>query len=343
MKKIRIALVGTDSLRGKEIKSVLEQKRFPLASIEFYDPDVKEEYSKLTEFDGEPKVIHHLDERYLEGLDLVFLAAKPVVNAQVARKTKDFHCKLIDINETFNENPRVPLVVAGINDHLLTDEINLVANPHPVTIFLAHILARLSQKNKINKVVSFVLQPASAYDESGMDELADQSISLLSFEKPHQKVFPSQWAFNLISCVEEVDHFGFSPLERRIVKELKRVTSNPQLPIFISLIQAPVFHTYSIMSYFEVAKEMEVEEIEKIFIESPYFQVEKPRPSRPVSAITVAGKDEIFIGQVKREPEFPRHFWLWIVADNLTRGSALNAYELALKWFGGSIDHGNRE
>ncbi|OQX55892.1 MAG: hypothetical protein B5M54_00270 [Candidatus Aminicenantes bacterium 4484_214] len=343
MKKIRIALVGTDSLRGKEIKSVLEQKRFPLTSIEFYDPDVKEEYSKLTDFAGEPKVIHHLDERYLEGLDLVFLAAKPAVNARVARKVKEFTSKLIDINETFNDNPRVPLIVAGINDHLLTDEINLVANPHPVTIFLAHILTLVSQGNSINKVVSFILQPASAYDESGMNELANQSISLLNFETTRQKTFPSQWAFNLISCLEEVDHFGFSPLERRIVQELKRVTDNPQLPLFISLIQAPVFHTYSIMSYFEVTKEMEIEEIERIFKESPYFQVEKPKPSQPVSAITVAGKDEIFIGQVKKEPEYPQHFWLWIVADNLTRGSALNAYEVALKWFGGSTTHGTKE
>jgi aspartate-semialdehyde dehydrogenase len=335
MKKLRIALVGTDSLRGKEIKNVLEQKHFPISVIEFYDPKVKEEYSKLTEFAGEPKVIHHLDEKYLEGLDLVFLAAAREVNARVARRTKELKCRLLDVNETFNDNPRVPLIVAGINDHLLSGDVSLVANPHPVTIFLAHVLHLLSAKNKIKKVVGFVLQPASAYDESGMDELANQSISLLSFETPTRKVFPTQVAFNLISCFEEVDNFGFSPVERRIIQEVKRVLNNPRLPLFVSLIQAPVFHTYSIMIYFECDREMEIGEIEQIFINSPYFKVAKPEPSQPVSAITVAGKDEIFIGQIKKEPEFPNHFWLWTVADNLTRGSALNAYEVALKWFGG--------
>ena len=333
MKKLRVALIGTDSLRGKEIKSVLEQKHFPLAVMEFYDPEVKEEYSKLTEFAGEPKVIHHLEEKYLEGLDLVFLAAAREVNARVARRTKDLKCRLLDVNETFNDNPRVPLIVAGINDHLLGEEITLVANPHPVTIFLAHVLHLLSARNKIKKAVCFVLQPASAYDESGMDELAHQSISLLSFETPTRKVFPTQVAFNLISCFEEVDNFGFSPVERRIIKEVKRVLDQPRLPLFVSLVQAPVFHTYSLMTYLECEREMEIGEIEQIFIKSPYFKVVKPEPSQPVSAITVAGQDEIFIGQIKKEPEFPRHFWLWMVADNLTRGSALNAYEVALKWF----------
>ncbi|MFW6159814.1 MAG: hypothetical protein ACOC57_01565, partial [Acidobacteriota bacterium] len=181
VKLFRLALVGIDSLRGKEIKSVFEQKRFPLASMEFYNPDVGEEFSKLTEFRDEPKVVHHLDEKYLEGLDLVYLATDKDISKKLGQLARKGKFRAIDLSEAFNHDPSVPLIVGGINDNELKGtRTNLVANPHPATIFLSHLIKVILKENRIKQIVSFVLQPASAFDESGIEELADQSVATLS-------------------------------------------------------------------------------------------------------------------------------------------------------------------
>src|SRR4030043_2009933 len=118
-KKFRVGLIGTDSLRGKEMKNILSAKKFPLSHIEFFDTDVQEEYGKLTEFQGEPCVIHHPSAAALEGLDLVFLAADretSLVFGGLAAKKK---YRAIDLAGAFSDKANIPLVVAGVNDSVL--------------------------------------------------------------------------------------------------------------------------------------------------------------------------------------------------------------------------------
>lgn len=330
-KKIRIALVGTDSLRGKEIKNVFSQKSFPLKDIDFFDPDVEEEYSKLTEFRGEPKVIHHLEKESLSGADLVILAAEKKVNRQFGELARQEKIRVIDLSETFNREERVPVVVAGVNDELvLKKNPFLIANPHPVTIILCHLFQTLAERFSLAKAISVVLQPVSAFEESGIEELADQSFSFLNSSSFSKKVFKEQIAFNVLSHTEQVDNAGFTPVERQIIREIRRVLNGREFPLSLSVVQVPVFHTYSIMSYLELRKGTDIQGLKNAFASSSFFKISHPSLSSPVS---VAGKDEIFIGQIKKEKSVPHSFWVWTVADNLTRGSALNAFEIAKKIF----------
>ncbi len=114
-----MALIGTDSLKGKEIKRVLKKNISPIQSLEFFDPEVKEEYSKLTEFKGEPRVILPLNEEALNHLDLVFLAADKKINKKYGVLVSNKRFKAIDLSETFNMNTQIPVIVAGINDHII--------------------------------------------------------------------------------------------------------------------------------------------------------------------------------------------------------------------------------
>ncbi|UCC39127.1 MAG: hypothetical protein JSV96_15175 [Candidatus Aminicenantes bacterium] len=329
-KKLKLALVGTDSMRGNEIKNVFGREKFPLKDIDFFDPDVKEEYSKLTNFREEPRVIHHVDEDSLLSADLVFLAAAKEVNRKfgiLAHRKKRFQA--IDLSETFNTEENVPLVVAGVNDEIISKEKpSLIANPHPVTVVLSHLFHIILRKFGILKAISFVLQPASAYDEPGIKELANQSFSLLSSSSMPKKVFKDQIAFNVLSHTEPPDKRGFYSLEKQITSEVQRVLDKPDFPFFLSLVQAPVFHTYSIMTYIELKKKPGISGLKNLFKESTFFKLSPSSVSSPAS---VAGKDEIFVGQIKREESLPNSFWIWTVADNLTRGSALNAFEIARK------------
>jgi aspartate-semialdehyde dehydrogenase len=328
---LRCALVGTDTLRGKELKGVLEEKRFPAQVMEFYDTDVEEEFSKLTEFRGEPKVIHPLDKSLLDGLDIVFLAADPKLNRELGRLAREGRFKAVDVAESFGGDASVPVVVVGVNDER-TRRLNprLAANPHPVTVILCHVFDALRGPYGLAKALAFVLEPASAYGDAGISELARQSIAMLSGAVPDEKsLFAERIAFNLLCRTEKSLPGGFSAVERRIVAEVGRVLDAPAFPLSVSLVLAPVFHTYAVMIYLELEKEASAADLVGALKKRPVFAFEEPDAVCSVSAASVAGTEGISIGSVKREEAFPRAFWLWAVADNLTRGSALNALGIA--------------
>jgi len=330
--KIRLALVGTDTLRGKEMKDVLDSNRLFFDSIDFFDPDVKEEYSKLTEFRGVPKVVHHIEKDSLVDTDLVFLAADQQTNREYGDLARSQGFQVIDLSETFNAEEETPVVVAGINDRaILREKPGIVANPHPVTIILSHVLDAVHRKFKLEKAVTFVLQPVSAFEESGIEELASQSFAILNSSALIKKVFKAQIAFNLLSHTEPLDEDGFDTVETQVMVEVGKVLGVEDLPLTLSIIQAPVFHTYSIMVYFELTRGAGLQAIKDLFKRSSYFKLTTPTLSSPASSVSVAGKDKIHIGQIKKVNTLPNSFWLWAVADNLTRGSALNAFEIAEK------------
>jgi aspartate-semialdehyde dehydrogenase len=323
-KKLSLALIGSETLRGREIKSVLRVKRFPLRSLEFYDPDVEEEYSKLTQFGDEPKVVHHLDRKSLEGLDLVFLAADAETNMKVGESAADTNYRALDLAETFNDREDVPLVVAGVNDASIRGrKVPLIANPNPVTIILARLLHALVVSFGVLKAVAFVLEPASAFEEAGIQELADQSFALLNSSSIPKKVFREQVAFNLLSRAENPAR------EARILSECRRVLAPADFPMSLSVVLAPVFHTYSVMLYVELPDSLAIADLEASFRGSDMIKLAPAGRGGRISAASVAGKDKIFVGQVKKAESIPGGFWVWAVADNLTVGSALNAYEIA--------------
>lgn len=329
-KEFRLAVVGTDSLRGKEIKHVLSKKGLFFQKIDFFDPDVEEEYSKLTEFQGEPRVIMPLDDEALNHVDLVFLASDKKANTKYGKLASKHSFSAIDLSEIFNQDTKIPIVVSGINDRkILSQKPPLIANPHPVSIILSHLIQVIQTEFGVKKTLSCVLQPASAFEESGMEELANQSLDIMNGASVTKKVFKTQAAFNLLSQIDKTDDCGFSSKERQISREIQRILEIEELFLSLSMVQAPVFHTYSIMSYLELKKKADVPAMSDLFKQSANFKFLPPSASCPVSSVTVAGEDKIHIGQIKKEDSIPNAFWIWTVADNLTFGSALNAFDVA--------------
>jgi aspartate-semialdehyde dehydrogenase len=328
--KPRFGLIGTESLRGKELKGLLDRSKLPLRSMDLFDPDVAEEYSKLTDFRGEPKVVHHPDRKLLEGLDIVFLAADPATNREYGRLAAELDYRAIDLVETFNADPKIPLAVAGINDgSAAVRGASLVAVPNPAAVFLARLLHPLRGTFGVAKAVAFVLRPASAFDNAGIKELVDQSCALLAGSAVTRKVFRDQAAFNVLSRMEKPGADGFSGPERQVAGEVRRVLGAPAFPFTLSIVQAPVFHTYGLMVYAELGKGAVLGAVEALFKGDPAFKSAGRASAGAVAASNVAGKAEMVLGEIKAEPSIPGGFWFWLVADNLTAGSALNALGVA--------------
>ncbi|MDD8025521.1 MAG: Asd/ArgC dimerization domain-containing protein [Acidobacteriota bacterium] len=332
--KLKLALVGGEMLRGRELKDALGRSSWEGLDLEFFDDDVREEYSKLTDFRDEARVVKALKGEDLEGRDLVFNADPGA--APVLRKLAKAHkFRLFDLSEAFNDDPAVPLVVAGINDEVLDRrKVKLLANPNPASIILSHLFHVLEPAFGLAKAVTFVMQPVSAFDDPGIQELASQSAALLSGADPEKKVFREQIAFNLLSHTEKPDPDGSCTIELQAAAEVKRILGRPDLPLSLSVIQAPVFHAYTLAVYLELLRDADLDGLEAVFADQPVFRMTKYREGCSASPLTVAGKDEIFVGRLKREPSVPRAFWVWLVADNLTRGSALNAVETARRLLG---------
>lgn len=334
-RKPRLALVGSDSLKGKEILSIFAAKKFPVAAFELYDPDVEEEYSKLSQFRGEAKVVHALTPEALVGLDLVFLAADEKTGLRYGRLAAEKGYHALDLGETFNADPKVPLVVAGVNDSTIRkDKPALIANPHPATIILAHLLSALGAGFGVTKALSVALEPVSAYAEEGIQELAEQSYALLGGSALSKKVFPDQIAFNLLARTVKPERNGFSPLENRVMAEIRRVLAPSAPPFSLSIVLAPVFHTYSVMTHFELGRDASAADVEACLRSNDMFRPAAAGETSAVSPAAVAGKDRIHLGPVKKDPAIAKGFWIWAVADNLTVGSGLNAYGIVRALFG---------
>jgi len=220
--------------------------------------------------------------------------------------------------------------VAGINDPIISKENpRLVANPHPATIVLSHLFHALIPELGLKKAIAMILQPASAFGEPGIGELANQSLDLMNGAALSKKLFKAQVAFNLLSQIEKTDECGFSLKEKQVKQEVSRVFNMKKFPLSLSIVQAPVFHTYSILSYLELDKKADIPHLENIFKQSSSFEFLPPSTACPVSSVTVSGKNKIHISQIKQEKSFPNSYWVWTVVDNLTMGSALNAIEIA--------------
>jgi len=299
-------------------------------SMDFFDPEVEEEYSKLTEFQGEPRVISPLNEESLKHKDLVFFAADKKINKRYGTLVSTLGFRAIDLSEAFNTNTKIPVVVAGINDFIIRKENpKLIANPHSVTIVLSHLFAVLLSEFGVNKAIATILQPASALGEPGIGELANQSLDIMNGAAISKKVFKAQVAFNLLSQIGKTDNSGFALKEKQVKQEICRVLDNKSFPLSLSFVQAPVFHTYSILTYFELDKKTDIRHLENLFEQSSYFKFLPPSTACPVSSVSVAGKEQIYVSQIKKEKSFPNSFWIWTAADNLTMGTALNAIEIA--------------
>jgi len=335
-RKPRLALVGPDSLQGKEILSVLAAKKFAVASFELFDPEVEDEYSKLGQFRGEAKVVHGLSPAALEGLDLVFLAADEKTNRRYGLLAAEKEYIALDLLGTFNADPKVPLVVAGVNEAALgAAPPPLIANPHPATIVLSHLLAGLRSGFGLASAVAVVLEPVSAYAEEGIQELAEQSYALLGSSAMSKKVFPYQVAFNLLPRTGKPEKNGSSPLENRVAGEIGRVLGPGPVPLSLAIVLAPVFHGYSFLVHAVLERDAAAADVEAGLKRIDAFRFAPAGETGPVSPVTVAGKDRIHLGPVRKDPAAARGVWLWAAADNLTVGSGLNAYGIARALFPG--------
>jgi aspartate-semialdehyde dehydrogenase len=320
---LRVAIVGASTLKGREIQSVLRDRRFPIKKLVLLDSD--EDLGRLSEFEGEPVVSLAINDSSLEFLDVAFFAS----NAEQARAHAHLAARnkflLVDLSHAFSEDASVPVFLES-QPADIASTLGLVASPHPAAITVATILQRLSQGFSVGNIVVSIFEPASERGNNAVEELRQQTINIFSFQQIPKTVFDSQLAFNLLSQLGEDAKEPLISSERVIANHVRALLSSGSPLPSIALIQAPVFHSHAFSFFVETDVKVPVADLEKC-LESDAISV-SATDNEPPSPVQMAGNDGIQIGGMRRDSLNPRGIWFWAASDNL-RLAALNAVAAA--------------
>jgi aspartate-semialdehyde dehydrogenase len=324
----RVAIVGAATLKGKELKEVLEDRNFPAADIRLLDDN--ESLGQLDSVQDEMSFVHPVTRDQFDNVDFAFFASEENFTRQNWKLARQAGSAIVDLSYAMENDTAVPVTAPWIQRELgqytpLNLDSNSIVIAHPASITLALLLLRARKAGTINRVVATLFEPVSEQGRRGMDELHEQTVNLLSFQQMPTGVFDSQVAFNMIGLYGPAAQQSLESSERRIVNHLRRlIDSHVPMPS-LALVQAPVFHAHTFSIYIELEKSISAGDFARA-LAGEHVQIARSPEDQP-SNINVAGKDEILVS-VRRDPAHENGFWLWAAVDNL-RLAALTAVDCA--------------
>lgn len=313
----RLGIVNPLTLVGNEVASILRDRAFPFAKIVLLDSIGKA--GAIAEVNEEAAIVTAISDDELEDLDLVFFCGPAEGNREWLARQVDDKFIAIDLSQP-TSSVDGKLALAGVNLEDLGEGDDMLVSPHPVAIPIALILHQIETVTKIESCTATVVQPASVFEQEGVEELAQQTISVLNISKVPQTVFDRQLAFNLYPAVEHSEEF--------IVSQIRSLT-DPRAEVALLITQGTIFHGHTFSLFVKTRDEVDTEHLVIALKANPALAF--PEGDQQFGTIDAAGKDEVLIADVRRDPTIRRGFWVWAVCDNLRRSSALNAVLVAEK------------
>ena len=314
----RIGIVNPTTLVGNEIKTILRDRSFPYERLVLLD-STGESAGALTDIGDEPAVVTPVTEHELSDLDLVFFCGPPAGNSAWIERAADAGLVVIDLSQPTTIEGVKP-VVAGINLEELTAEDKVVVSPHPVAIPIVLILRQIASAIPIASCIATVVQPASQFEQAGVEELARQTISVLNIQSVPKEVFDRQLAFNLYPASERLEEF--------VVGQVRELV-DPRTELALLITQGTVFHGHTFSLFIRAKKAVATDAVVDALKKSAVMAF--PEGDQAFGTIDAAGRDEILIADVRADPSIEGGVWVWAVCDNLRRSSALNAVLVAEK------------
>lgn len=312
----RLGIVNPLTLVGNEVKTILRDRSFPFAKVVLLDSTGKEA-GALTEIDDEPAVITPISDDELEDLDLVFFCGPAEANREWIARYEEDRFVAIDLSQP-SAAEEGKLAVAGINLDDIDGSDRLLVSPHPVAIPIALILHQIGQLARVDQCIATVVQPASEFEQAGVEELAKQTFGVLNIQGVPKDVFDRQLAFNLYPAA--------AGNEETIAAQIRALT-NAQTALLIT--QGTIFHGHTLSLFIETGEELDAAKILETLGRNPAIAL--PEGDEAFGTVDAAGRDEVLIAEVRPDSAVRGGFWVWAACDNLRRGSALNAVLVAEK------------
>ena len=325
-----VAVVGATGAVGEEMVKTLEQREFPVEKLRLFASERSE--GKILEFGDDEIRVESLNEKSFEGIDIALLSAgaeRSKIWAPVAARSG---CVVVDNSSQWRMDPEIPLVVPEVNPHDLKWHKGIIANPNCSTIQMVVVLKPIHDAARIKRVVVTTFQAVSGTGRRAMDELLQQTTDLLNFKEIKCNVYPYQIAFNVLPHIDKFLENGYTKEEMKMVNETKKILGDNSVRLTATTVRVPVFRCHSESLNIETEKKLTANEVRAILSRAPGVVIyDAPEKNIYPVPINVAGEDETYVGRIREDESLENCINMWIVADNLRKGAALNAVQIAEK------------
>jgi aspartate-semialdehyde dehydrogenase len=327
-----VVIVGATGAVGQEFLKVLEQREFPVKSLKLCASAKSK--GKTMKYRGETLKVEELKADSFKGQEIGLFSAGGSVSKEFAWAAAKAGCVVVDNTSAWRMDPRVPLVVPEVNPKAIGGHQGVIANPNCSTIGMVVVLKPLHDKARIRRVVVTTFQSVSGAGARAVEECVEESKAVLAGKSFKREIFPHQIAFNCIPQIgqkkETFQPTGYTDEETKMIHETKKIMEDDTIQVAPTCVRVPVFRCHSESLNIETAKPLTAERAREILKAAPGVKVaDDPSKLEYPIATMVAGKDESYVGRIRKDPTVDNGLHLWIVSDNVRKGAALNAVQIA--------------
>ena len=328
MKRYKVAIVGATGLVGQEFIKVLEQRDFPMDSIHLLASD-RSAGKKLFVTHREIEVKETAPESF-KRIDIALFSAGAEISHYFSPIAAQSGAVVIDNSAAFRMVSTVPLVVPEVNPEDIKWHKGIIANPNCSTIQMVVALYPLHMVNPIKRIIVDTYQAVSGTGSAAVEELTAQAKQVLDGQATAPHVYPHQIAFNVLPEIDVFLDNGYTKEEWKLVEETRKIMHADDIAISATCVRVPVFMGHGEAVHIEFSQPMSPDEARHILAQAPGVKVlDDPAISLYPQPWAATGTDEVFVGRIRRDASHPNGLTMWVVADNLRKGAALNAVQIA--------------
>jgi aspartate-semialdehyde dehydrogenase len=329
--KVNVAVVGATGAVGETMIEVLEERDFPVDKL--YPLASSRSAGSRIEFRGKQLTVQELERFDFKGVDIGLFSAGASVSKVHAPRAAAAGCVVIDNTSEFRYDADIPLVVPEVNPQAIAGYKNrgIIANPNCSTIQMVVALKPIYDAVGISRINVCTYQSVSGTGKEAIEELASQTAALLNGKPITPEVYPKQIAFN---CLPHIDVFlenGYTKEEMKMVWETKKILGDDAILVNPTAVRVPVFYGHSEAVYIETREKITAERARELLKRAPGVELldERAAGGYPTAVTEAAGHDPVFVGRIREDISHPRGLDLWVVADNVRKGAALNSVQIA--------------
>lgn len=323
-----VAVLGATGAVGAELLQLLESRRFPISTLKLLASS--RSAGQVIHFSGADYIVETVSAEAFDGVDIVLASAGGSTSKAWAQTAIDAGAVVIDNSSAFRMDPTVPLVVPEVNPDAVAGHRGLIANPNCTTILMTVALWPLHQVQPIRRVIAATYQSASGAGARAMEEVKQQAIAILNDQTPPTESFPYPLAFNLFPHNSPLDEQGYCEEEMKMVNETRKIFDVPDLRVSATCVRVPVLRAHSEALTIEFDSPFDVAIAREKISQAPGVELleDWSRNYFPMP-IDASGKDDVLVGRIRQDLSDPNSLELWLCGDQIRKGAALNAVQIA--------------
>ncbi|MEO0408167.1 MAG: aspartate-semialdehyde dehydrogenase [Cyanobacteria bacterium P01_A01_bin.135] len=324
----RVAILGATGAVGTELLTLLEEREVPVSELTLLASP--RSAGRTLTFKGESIPVQSVSDHTFNGVDIVLASAGGSISKEWAPKAAKAGAVVIDNSSAFRMDPAVPLVIPEINPEAAKQHQGIIANPNCTTILMAMAVWPLHQVRPVRRILAATYQSASGAGARAMEEVKHQATAILAGEAPQAEIFPYPLAFNLFPHNSPLDEQGYCQEEMKMVNEARKIFQAPDLRIKATCIRVPVLRAHSEAITLEFDQPFSPSEAKEILSQAPGVTIlEDWQANRFPMPSDASGQDDVLVGRIRADISDPNGLELWLCGDQIRKGAALNAVQIA--------------